>query len=155
LFPLGKPKYNRGRRGKTTWVVGGIERGTKKCFVEIVADRSADTLLSVIEWWVAPGTRVMTDGWQGYNHIRTIQNGIYTHDVVVHDTHFVHPACNDIHTQSVEGMWSRVKHVLKKMRGTSSDLLSTYLAEFMWRESLEDNCVFNCILFEISQQYQV
>ncbi|GFX75918.1 putative transposase-like protein [Trichonephila clavipes] len=46
---FGKRKYNRGKRVKGTWVFGGIERSTNKCFLHVVQDRSKDTLLASIK----------------------------------------------------------------------------------------------------------
>ena len=48
---FGKRKYNRGRRVEGQWVFGGIERGSKRCFVVTVGDRSAATLIPLIKHW--------------------------------------------------------------------------------------------------------
>ena len=37
---FGKRKYHRGRRVEGVWVFGGIERGSKKCFMVSVEDRT-------------------------------------------------------------------------------------------------------------------
>lgn len=58
---FGKRKYNRGRFRRTRWVVGGIDRETKKCFLTVVPSRDVNTLTSVIVENVLPGTRIMTD----------------------------------------------------------------------------------------------
>ena len=57
---FGKRKYNRGRLRDGKWVLGGIERGTD-IFLEIVARRDTNTLLSVIQRNVLPGTDIYTD----------------------------------------------------------------------------------------------
>jgi hypothetical protein len=82
-------------------VFGGVERGTKKCFFEVCRDRSAGTLLPFVEQWIAAGSRVISDGWQSYNDIGAIQGGIYTHDVIIHEDHFVAPNDDEIHTQNI------------------------------------------------------
>lgn len=46
---FGKRKYHRGKRVDGVWVFGGIERETKKCFFEVVEDRSANTLIPIIK----------------------------------------------------------------------------------------------------------
>ena len=71
--------------------------------------RDADTLLPLIEEWVLPGTYIISDGWAAYNQIEDIQNGIYTHEVVIHDRNFVDCAINK---QRVENMWMRAKRQL-------------------------------------------
>jgi transposase-like protein len=133
--------------------VGGIERGTRKCFMEVVPDRSANTLNHVIKKWILPGSRIITDGWQGYNELENLDGGIYQHDVVVHEYNFVNPNDADVHTQSIESTWNRMKSTLKRMRGTSADLFPSYLAEFLWRESVQDLDTFSCFLCEVIRQY--
>jgi transposase-like protein len=150
---FGKRKHHRGRRQHTRWVVGGIERGSKRCFVEEVLIRDVATLDDVIKKWVAPGSRVVTDGWRGYNNIANIDNGIYAHDVVIHQENFVNPLNSDIHTQNVESMWNRMKRFMRRINNTSSrHLFPSYVSEFMWRCSIGDN-VFMEFLVEINVQY--
>ena len=58
---FGKRKYHKGRRKDGVWVFGGIERGTKNCFMCSLEDRSADTLIPVIKQNVLPGTTIISD----------------------------------------------------------------------------------------------
>jgi transposase-like protein len=148
---FGKAKYHVGHHAQTRWVVGGVERDGKGCFLEVVKDRSSQTLLALVEKWVEPGSRIMTDAWQGYNGIANIQNGIFTHDVV-HSANFVHPANADIHTQNVETFWCKTKRKFKQMHGTSKDLFPSYLSETMFRRYYNDN-LFAYIIIEISKPY--
>ena len=145
-------KYHRGRYREGRWVFGGIERVSKKCFLVIVDRRDAATLLPLIEEWVLPGTHIMTDGWLAYQQIPNIQNGIYTHEVVIHERHFVDP---NINTQRVKNMWMRAKRQLKSMFGTRFDMLETYLVEFMWRECRVNGDPLNQLILDIIDQYPV
>jgi transposase-like protein len=73
---LVRRKYNRGRlpvdnkSGKQLWVFGGIERGTSNCFIVPVEKRDKETLLSLIEQHVLPGSTVVSDMWRGYAGLR-------------------------------------------------------------------------------------
>ena len=58
---FGKRKYNRGRRREGHWVLGGVERGSDKEFMQIVPSRDAATLLPIIIANVEPGTEIHTD----------------------------------------------------------------------------------------------
>jgi ISXO2-like transposase domain len=58
---FGKRKYNRGRRVEGRWVLGGVERGSKKCFLRVVEQRDKDTLVGIIKASVLPGTTIITD----------------------------------------------------------------------------------------------
>jgi hypothetical protein len=43
-----------------------------------------------------------------YAHIDQLQDGVYTHETVIHDANFVNPDNPDIHTQNIKNMWMRV-----------------------------------------------
>ena len=48
-------------------------------FLEIVPNRKAETLLPILEKWILPGSRIITDGWVGYNDLSNVDHGIYKH----------------------------------------------------------------------------
>lgn len=146
-------KYHRGQWREGHWVFGGIERGTKKCFLIEVQQRDALTLLPLILQWIMPGTHIVSDGWAAYNGIAQLGGGIYTHDVIVHQHHFVDANDPDIHTQNIENMWMRAKRQLRLMFGTSENLFESYLIEFMWRECMVNTNPFSEMLAEIARQY--
>lgn len=131
-----KRKYHRGRRRDHTWVLGAIERHSGRCFLVPVADRTANTLNQVILRYILPGSRIISDGWAGYNQVSTLANGVYMHDIVIHEENFVSPNDYEIHTQNVEGMWARVKRKFKYQYGTTRTLFNSYLSEFMWRQEV-------------------
>eukprot|EP00112_Aurelia_sp_Birch-Aquarium-sp1_P010873 Seg2301.5 transcript_id=Seg2301.5/GoldUCD/mRNA.D3Y31 product="hypothetical protein" protein_id=Seg2301.5/GoldUCD/D3Y31 len=58
---FGKCKYHRGKWVECIWVFGGIERELKKCLFEAVPDRSAPTLIPIIQGYVLPGLVIMSD----------------------------------------------------------------------------------------------
>jgi hypothetical protein len=78
---FGKSKYGRGHPVKGQWVFGGVERESGKTFLVPVPDRTANTLMAVIDAWIEPGTTVISNCWgayrdldaQGYTH-RTVNN---------------------------------------------------------------------------------
>jgi transposase-like protein len=152
FYYLGKRKYNRGRKRTTRWIFGGIERESRKCFLELVPDRTAETLIPIIKKWIEPGTFIMSDGWQSYNSIKNIDQGIYSHAVVVHQENFVQPANTGVHTQNIESLWGRVKRMIK-MHGADDNLVASYVAEAMWRESVRNENVFFSMLSLITQRY--
>jgi hypothetical protein len=45
--------------GVYVWVFGGVERHTGNCFLVVVPNRSASTLLAVIKEWIKPGTIII------------------------------------------------------------------------------------------------
>jgi len=111
-------KYNRGhhriRRGQ--WVLGGIERGSRRCFLEAVAQRDEATLRPIIQAHVDVGSIIVTDMWRSYNTLNQLPQG-YDHRTVNHSVHFVDPNDRGVHTNNVENMWHRVKGKQARMSG--------------------------------------
>jgi len=142
-------KYHRGQWRQGHWVFGGIERESGKCFLVEVADRTANTLEAKIREHILPGTHIISDGWAAYANIPQIGGGIYTHEYVVHQRNFVDPQDDNIHTQNVENLWWRAKRKIRRQQGTSRELFTSYLHEFIFRNSLRDKDIFvemiNCI----------
>ena len=58
---FGKRKYNKGKRVEGEWVFGGVERESSACFMFIVPDRSADTLLRIIKENIVEETTIYSD----------------------------------------------------------------------------------------------
>ena len=125
-------KYNWGQLRTSHWF-GDIERYSNKCFLIQVADRRATTLEAEIWRYIEPGSPIMSDMWAAYANIDTIGNGVFLHSSINHSQNFVHPIDREIHTQTIENMWMRAKRKLKKQFGTSETLFSTYLDEFTFR----------------------
>ena len=46
--------------------------GTNNVMMIPVPDRTADTLLDLIIDWIAPGSRILTDGWAAYRRINQL-----------------------------------------------------------------------------------
>src|SRR5260370_20424348 len=66
-----EPGLRGGRqRGKKSLAGIAVEvaepRGIGRCRMQILADASAESLHPFVTASIAPGTRVITDGWQGY-----------------------------------------------------------------------------------------
>ena len=69
-----------GKQEEGVWVFGGIEQESKKCFLKIVEDRSAATLIPIIKRYVKPGSVILSDCWKAYS---SLKEG-YTHLTVNH-----------------------------------------------------------------------
>jgi hypothetical protein len=147
-------KYHRGGHRRGTWVVGLIERDSGRCWLEIVRRRDAQTLEQIIQNHVLPGTIIVTDAWGGYANVNHINNGVYTHEVVVHAHNFVDPVHAEIHTETIEGLWMQVKRKLRYQSGTSHGLFPSYLSAFQWRNSHKLH-VFGQYLGLLSDNYNI
>lgn len=131
---FGKRKYHRGKRVDGVWVFGGIERETKKCFFEVVEDRSANTLIPIIKKYILPGTTILSDCWKAYS---SIESEGYKHLTVNHSIEFKNKetgAC----TNTIESTWNAVKKSLPKT-GTVKSLYDSYLIEYCIRKKYLQN----------------
>jgi len=78
----GKPgKRGRGAEGKTLVVIAAQEDGeaTGRIRLKQVADTSAESMEAAVQEIIAPGAEVKTDGWGGYNGLRSLG---YKHKVI-------------------------------------------------------------------------
>jgi transposase-like protein len=141
-----KRKNHAGRILPQQWVFGGICRETRETFIVKVPDRSAATLMPIIQQKIRPGTTIISDCWRAYNDV---QNQGYVHQRVNHRYNFVDPATG-AHTQNIERSWRAAKERNKRQCGTAREMLESYLAEFMWRARLNGRDPFDAILADIA-----
>lgn len=145
-----KRKYNRGQIYPTQWVFGGIDSSNNDCFMEMVSDRSKNTLVEVIRRRIRPGTTIISDCWASYEGLEIYG---YTHKTVNHSRNFVDPV-SLVHTQKIESLWFISKRRNKRECGTNRKFLSSYLAEFIWRKRIAGSDPFSKILEGISSLYK-
>jgi hypothetical protein len=94
--------------------LGNGKGATAYIFFEIVEDRSRNTLIEIIRRKIAPGTLILTDMWRGYLGLETICIDLgFRHQTVNHSENFVDVETG-AHTQTIEGMWSVIKRVMRK-----------------------------------------
>lgn len=48
---------------------GGLQRGSKSVVLEVIPNRTTETLMEIIHRRIRPGTTIITDGWRAYNNI--------------------------------------------------------------------------------------
>ena len=146
---FGKRKYNRGHAVEGVWVVGGVERTPeRRMFAVSVADRSAPTLLDVIERHVHPGSIVFTDCWKGYNTEGLLEMGMMEHKTVNHSETYVDPDSGCC-TNSIEGTWAGIKLRIPA-RNRNKDDVDERLLEFIWRRKYNGrNAAWQRLLYAI------
>ena len=101
-------KNHQGRVLPQQWVFGGWCRETKESFMYAVPDRSAGTLIPIIQASIRPGTNINSDMWRAYGGIAAMQGMGFNHLTVNHTLNFVDPQTG-AHTQSVERSWKSAK----------------------------------------------
>lgn len=90
----------------------------------------------------------MSDMWAAYNQLQQIG---YVHQTVNHILNFVDTVSHAT-TNHIESLWQKAKQAHKRWYGTHRKLLSTYMAEFMWRHEFSE-MAFQQLLVDIRQQY--
>ena len=113
------------------WVFGMVDTSQSPALgvMKIVPDRSAATLLPIMQQHLRSGTTVHSDQWAAYNRVQRMPV-VANHSTVNHSLHFVDPTTG-VHTQNVESYWNRVKRKFKRMKGVHEDMLDSYIDEFM------------------------
>lgn len=129
---MSKRKNNCGRVLPPQWIFGGYCVETKEKFVLSVPDRTANTLLPLIEKHILPNSKIASDCWRAYNNIEQLDNN-YEHLTVNHKNNFVDPETKT-HTKHVERMWREVKRVKRRYEGINRCDIDAHLAEYQWRE---------------------
>ena len=126
---LEKRKYNRGRMAEDQWVFCGKERENRKnIFMVPVPDRSSNTIVSLIEHYIAPGSIIISDCWQGYNRISPFD---YIHLTVNHSIKFKDPETG-AHTNNIDLESLMAKEDMPSF-GQRHKMIESYLASHLWR----------------------
>lgn len=129
----GKQKGKKGRcvRWSNKACVAGIVERKGRATVKIIDYVNEEELTQFVEKNVIEGAQMYTDGYGGYNGLRYAG---FKHESIDHNKGFVK---GDVHTQTIEGLWSFIK---RKLKGTyykvSIKHLLKYLKEFVLRYNL-------------------
>jgi transposase-like protein len=148
---ISKKKRNRGgfvgrwTRGNQTVFMGGVEldgplRGRKqtgKAFLVIIENKRESTFREVIEKHVLPGSTIWTDGHASYGWLDNDPR--FTHETVIHrrgEFSRVNAAGTTVSSNAIEGMFSRVKRLLKRVYATPKKAkgYALFMGEFLWRQ---------------------
>ena len=129
---VAKRKYNVGRAVDQQWVFGLYDTNSKLGHIQLVDDRSAQTLIPIIQKFVIPGTTIFCDQWLAY---RQLQNLGYNHKTVNHSENFVDPQTGTC-TNAIEAYWSRVKRNVRLHWLSRQDQLPLRIDEFLWHDRL-------------------
>lgn len=133
-----KVKAHRGRAPqKPVWVFGIVDTSYTpgKGYMQVVADRTSQTLLSIIQRVCRQGTIVYSDEWAAYKSIQKVTGLL--HKTVNHSVNFVDPITG-VHTQNVESFWCQQKQKIKSMKGIKREHLPGFLNEMVWRSNFDE-----------------
>ena len=124
-----KRKYHRGAAMVSKdWVFGGVERGTNRCFMVVVKDRSQQTLLALIKKYIAPGSIILSDCWKGYKNLRKL---LECEHYTVNHTHYFKDPFTHTHQYDRRGMGAC--EAFNAQKWNPDHLLDNYLCKFVWK----------------------
>jgi len=111
------------------WYWGVISRKNNHAIVEKIPDRSEPILSSRIWKYVEEGSTIMTDELASYQpHPR-----YYQHFAVKHCEYFVHPECNLVHTNRIEGLWAQLKRKIERFcNNVNPEHIQEYINEYFY-----------------------
>ena len=87
-------------------VMGMLDRDARQVRAKVIPDVRRDTLQREILKEIAGKSTIYTDGWPGYDHLRTKE---FVHETVNHLNEYVR---GQVHTQGIENFWSLLKRSL-------------------------------------------
>lgn len=95
-----------------------------------VTDRTADTLLALVQKHIRPGSTIWSDRWKSYCGIENMLEG-YEHASVNHKIHFVDPKSGCC-TNGIKSDWGKARaHVPRT--GAIEEHLEGYIGWFLWK----------------------
>ena len=111
-----------------TPVFGMLERGTRQVRASVIPNVKREVLQKKILDNVGFGATVYSDGWPGYDHLKSYQ---FVHETVNHMDEYIR---GSVSTQAIENFWSCLK---RSLNGTYIAVepfhLDRYLDEQMFR----------------------
>jgi transposase-like protein len=151
----GRRKRGTGRpmRGdKTKMPVIGIVERKGKVKALAIPDVSGATMLPLVRQYVLPETIVYTDELRSYHGISHMTAG-YHHRRIHHSSNVY--VVGDIHTNTVEGLWSLIKRGIGGVyHSISHKYLQTYLNEYTFRYNrrFDEQPMFTSFLSQIEKK---
>ena len=127
-----KAEYYRAHQVTATvrWVFVVYDPTNKVGHIQLVDQRDAATLMTIIQRVVRPGSEIWLNRWVAYGQLGTMA---FVPKTVDHSLLFKNPMTS-VCTNHVEDYWSSVKRRFKATVGTSGEMVSSHLDQHTWRE---------------------
>lgn len=120
-------------------IVGTVGRESGKVRVEVKKRTTKSELNEQIESFTKPLTTCNTDEWIGYGDISGMNR---THKTVCHSKKKYardddRDGINEVHTNTIEGLWTYLRNFLRTFRGVHKKYLHLYCAMFEIKHNLK------------------
>lgn len=139
-----KHKFHVGLYFPIRWVFGMVEEGTGWCKFWFVPDRTRNTLIPLIQAYVAPGARINSDWWLAYQPLAGLG---YRHYRISHAFEFV-CRLTGATTNLIECMWKHTKEATIRNGGCLDEhlqvKLDVYAFRTMWLKNKSERFRITC-----------
>jgi transposase-like protein len=120
-------------------IIGTVGRESGQLRLEVTPDATGQTVYSFITKTTCEDIILYTDGNHAY---QSIEDTAREHLTVKHSEHeFARDAdgdgINEVHDNTIEGIWTGLKNFLRPFRGLHQKFLPQYVAMFEWLYNLE------------------
>jgi transposase-like protein len=122
-------------------IIGAVGRESGNLRLEVVSDATGETVSSFLSEMTSEDILLYTDGHRAYQALADTGR---EHLTVKHSDHeFARDAdgdgINEVHDNTIEGIWTGLKNFLRPFRGLHQKFLPQYVAMFEWLYNLEKN----------------
>ena len=166
LFVRAKGKKGSKRWSPAVWVLGMIERYSKKrVYVPLInisrnekgnhvwheiLKRDTATLVPLIQTYVAPGSLIFSDGWTAYLALK--ENG-FLHGRIIHQRHWCDPDNPSHHTNTIERSFGDLKEWTLR-RGARKEKIELKVGRYLWIKNRKPENVFHDFLTLLAEKYK-
>ena len=134
------------RRGRGTYehdrpvIAGVVGRGSGRLQLAVVPDTRQETLVPLFGQQVADDATLFSDE---AHHFLAMEEHVATHHSLNHNQNeFARDPDGDgfhqIHSNTIEGIWTGLRNYLRRFRGVHKDYLPQYVAMFEWAFNLKE-----------------
>ena len=117
-------------------VLGAVGRVSGQIRLRVVKDTKAATLEKHVHRFTLPECHIFTDEYGSYNHVRR-QRSTVAHGIKEWARDDDGDGVYEVHTNSIEGMWTGLRNFIRPFRGVSKHYLSGYVAVHEFRVNLK------------------
>lgn len=120
-------------------VAGIVGRESGQIRLKVIGNSTRANLEPFVLGMTIPGTRMNTDEWGSYNHLAENER---PHSTVSHGAREWArdddgDGINEVHCNTMEGIWTGLRNYLRIFRGVRKDRLYLYVAVFQWSHNLK------------------
>lgn len=108
-------------------MVGTVGRQTGHCRLRVREHTDGVTLRAHVHRYTQAQARCYTDEWQGYAQIKR-WHGTVCHGTKEWARDDDRDGLREVHTNTIEGLWTAVRNFLRPFRGVHKKYLKYYLA---------------------------